>query len=194
LFSLNKSIKISLRGEQEVIKISLCNYIAGAGKDSIANYLVEHHGFKKYAFADGIYRIAHDVYDMKVKERPLLHHIGEKLREYDKLVWIKETLRRIEKDGHDRVVITDTRKLIEMAYLYEHGWENVMVYCDPKVAIKRIEARDGRVDEELVMNSSLENQLRPLKDTMRTIDNTDDFEETKKELDALVRFLDESSK
>jgi dephospho-CoA kinase len=177
-----------------VIKISLCNYIAGAGKDSVADYLIENHGFKKYALADGIYKIAHEVYDMKGKERPLLHHIGESLREYNKLVWIQETLRRIEKEGHDRVIITDTRKLLEMAYLGEHGWENVMVYCDPKVALKRIEARDGHVDEELVMNSSLENQLRIFKDEIRTIDNTDDFEETKKELDALVKFLEETSK
>lgn len=177
-----------------MLRISLCNYIAGAGKDRIADYLEEAHGFKKFAFADGIYRIAYDVYDMKEKERPLLHHIGERLRDYDKLVWIKETIRRIEASGHDRVVITDTRKLLEMAYLEEHGWNNIMIYCDPKVALKRIEARDGRVDEELVMNSSLENQLRPLKDSMKVFDNSDDFEEIKKEIDAYVRFLEESSK
>lgn len=166
--------------------------MAGSGKDSVADYLVENHGFTKFAFADSIYTIARNIYGMKVKERPLLHHIGESLREYDKLVWIKETLRRIEESGSDRIVITDTRKLLEMAYLQEHGWHNVMVYCDPRVALKRIEERDGNVEEELVMNSSLENQLRPLRDFMKVIDNTDSFDETKKEVDALVRFLEES--
>lgn len=178
-----------------MIKIALNNWMAGSGKDACADYLVEKHGFVKYALSDGIYKIAYDVFDMKGKERPLLHHIGEGLRDYYKMVWIDETLRRINKDGHERVIITDVRKLLEHSYLGEHGWENVMIYCDPKVALKRLEARDGgNIDEELVMNSSLENQLRPLKDYMRTIDNTDDFEETKKELDALVRFLEESSK
>jgi dephospho-CoA kinase len=177
-----------------VIKISLCNYIAGAGKDTIANYLVEEHGFKKYALADGIYEIAEKYYGMQIKDRNLLHHIGEKLREYEPMLWIQYTLKRIEEDGHDRVIITDTRKLLEMAYLQETGWDNVMVYCDPKIAIKRIEERDGHVDEDLVVNSSLENQLRPLKDHMKVIENDIDFEEVKKEIDAYVRFLEASDK
>lgn len=177
-----------------MIKISLLNYIAGAGKDSVANYLIENHGFVKYALADGIYEIAEKYYGMKVKDRELLHHIGEKLREYDPMLWINHTLRRIKEDGHERVIITDTRKLLEMAYLQEVGFNSVMVYCKPEVAIKRVAERDGHVDEELIMNSNLENQLRIFKDEVRTIDNTDDFEETKKELDALVRFLESSTK
>ncbi|MGP0689737.1 AAA family ATPase [Priestia aryabhattai] len=175
-----------------MIKIALNNWMAGSGKDACADYLVENHGFKKYALADGIYKIAYEVFDMKQKERPLLWHIGEKLREYDIMVWIEETLRRIKADGHDRVIITDVRKLLEHSYLQESGWENVMIYCDPKVALERLKSRDGEVKEEEVMNNSLENQLRPLKDIMKTIDNSDDFEETKKELDAYVKFLESS--
>jgi len=173
-----------------MIKIALNNWQAGSGKDACADYLVENHGFKKYALADGIYKIAYEVFDMKGKERPLLHHIGEKLRDYYKMVWIEETLRRINLEGHQRVIITDVRKLLEHSYLGEHGWNNVMIYCDPKVALQRVTNRDGHVDEELVMNSALENQLRPLKDYMKTIDNSDDFEETKKELDAYVKYLE----
>lgn len=179
-----------------MIRISLCNYVAGAGKDTIANYLVEQHGFKKYALADGIYEIAEKYYGMKVKERTLLHHIGEKLREYDPMLWIHYTLRRIKEDGHDRVIITDTRKLLEMAYLQETGWKNVMVYVKPEIALERLKVRDGEenVNEELVLNSSLENQLRPLKSEMKVIENDIDFEEVKKEIDAYVRFLETSSK
>lgn len=175
------------------MKISLCSYIAGGGKDTVADYLVENYGFKTYAFSDGIYEIAEKYYGMKVKDRKLLHHIGEKLREVDPMLWIRYTLRKIEEDGHDRVVITDTRKLIEMGYLYETGWHNVMVYCDPKVAVKRATERDGQVDEELMINSSLENQLRPFKDVIKTFDNSLKFEETAKEIDAFIEFLEEES-
>lgn len=174
-----------------MIRISLCNYIGGAGKDSIADYLVEEHGFKKYAFADGIYEIADKYFGMKSKDRRLLQLIGEKLREIDPMLWIQHTLRRIQEEGHDKVVITDTRKLLEMAYLQETGWSNVIIYCDPKVALKRLEERDGVANEELVMNSSLENQLRIFKDEIKTFDNSDDFAETKKEIDAYVKFLGE---
>ncbi|MBK1611726.1 AAA family ATPase [Bacillus cereus] len=179
-----------------MLKIAFNNWIAGSGKDACADYLVEKHGFKKIALAEDIHKIAHDIYGVPEGERPerdLLWHIGESLREYDIMVWIKHTLRKIEADGHDRVVITDVRKVLEHAYLGELGWNNVMIYCDPKVAIKRLKERDGHVNEEAVMNNSLENQLRPLKDTMRVFDNTDDFEETKKELDAYVNFLVDSS-
>lgn len=169
-----------------MIKLSLCNYIAGAGKDSIADYLVEEHGFKKYALADGIYDIAREHFGMVVKDRKLITGIGEKLREIDLMVWIKYTLKRIEEDGHDRVVITDTRKLLEYSYLLETGWENLMVYCKPEVALKRLEERDGDAKADLVMNSSLENQLRPLVDVITTIDNTDNWEDTKKEIDCII--------
>jgi dephospho-CoA kinase len=175
-----------------LIKIALCNYIAGAGKDTIASYLVENHGFKKYALSDGIYEIAEKYYGMQIKDRALLHHIGEKLREYDPMLWIKYTVKRIKDDGHDRVVITDVRKLLELSYLQETGWNPVMVYCDPKVAIKRIEERDGQANEELVMNSNLENQLRIFKDEIKTIDNTDCFDETVKEIDAFVKYLEKT--
>lgn len=176
----------------KIIKISLCNYIAGAGKSTIASYLVEKHGFKEYALADGIYDIAIKYYGMDSKDRELLHHIGEKLREFDVMLWINYTMRRIEEEGHDRVVITDTRKLLEASYLQETGWNNVMIYCDPKLAMKRIKERDGKVDEDTIMNSSLENQLRPLKNYMKVIENDIDFEEVKKEIDAYVSMLVES--
>lgn len=179
-----------------MIKIALNNYMAGSGKDAVASYLCENHGFKKYNLAHGIYEIAYTYFGIPRNTRPprkLLHHIGESLREYDRMIWINDTLKRIELDGHDRVIITDVRKLLEHAYLGDLGWNNVMIYCDPKIALERLKERDSTVDEDTVLNSSLENQLRPLKDYMKVIDNSDSFEETAKELDAYVRFLEESS-
>lgn len=176
-----------------MVKLSLCNYIAGAGKDSIADYLVENHGFKKYALADGIYDIAYDAFGMVGKDRDLIIQIGEKLREIDPMVWIKHTLKRIADDGHDRVVITDTRKILEYGYLMETGFENIMVYCKPEVALERLKERDGDAKEDTVMNSSLENQLRPLLNSMTTIDNTDSWEDTKKEIDCILKELVKSS-
>lgn len=179
------------------IKLALNNWMAGSGKDLIADYLVNEWGFKKYALADGIYEIAHTYFGVPIGERPprkMMHHIGESLRQYDKMVWINETLKRIDNDGFERVVITDVRKLLEHAYLKETGWTNVMIYCDPKIAIQRIKKRDGVVDEDLIMNSSLENQLRPLKDSMMVIDNSGDFKNTLKEVDALLNLLHSSSR
>jgi hypothetical protein len=181
------------------IKIAINNFIAGAGKDSVADYLVEKWDFHKYAFADKIYEIAWDIYGIQRGIKPprkLLHHIGESLRGYDKTVWINETLRRVEADNFERVVITDTRKLIEHAFLYENGWNNVMVYCPPEVALERLKERDGaeNVNEDLVLSSPLESQLRPLMDTMKVFNTDQPIEETQKEIDAFVRYLERKNK
>jgi len=178
------------------IKIALNNFIAGAGKSTIANYLESEYGFKQYALADGIYEIAYRYFDIPRGTKPprkLLHHIGESLRQYDKLLWIKYTLNRIEQDNHNRVVITDVRKLLEHAYLLEHGWDHLMVYCEPEIALQRLIKRDGRenVDKELVINSPLENQLRSLleSNTMKIIDNTGDWNEVRKSIDRYIQEL-----
>lgn len=177
------------------IKLAINNSYAGAGKDSVANYLCERHGFVSYSLSDGIYEIAHKYYGVPEGKKPpreLLHHIGESLRKYDMMLWINNTLRRIEEDGHDRVVITDVRKLLEHAVLKEKGFINIMIDVKPETALERLKARDGEenVNEELVLNSELESQLRPLKDTMRVFDNSDSFEETCKEIDAYIKMLE----
>lgn len=176
--------------------LSLNNYIAGSGKSTIAKYLVEEHGFVMYNFADKIYELAEELFGMKVKDRSILIGIGEKLREIDKLVWIKETIKRIEQDGHDRVVIADTRKLLEYAYLIECGFEQAMVYCPEEVAIERLKERDGEknVDIDVVINGSTENQLRPLIDTMKVFNTTLTWEETKEEIDTYIKSLERKNK
>lgn len=178
------------------IKLSLNNFIAGSGKSTIANYLVEKHGFVEYNFADGIYTIARDVFGMKVKDRNILIGIGEKLREIDKMVWIKETLKRIEESGNPRVVIADTRKLLEYAYLIESGYEQAMVYCPEEVAIQRLKDRDGEdnVNVDVVINGSTENQLRPLIDTMKVFNTTLTWEETQAEIDLYIKSLERKNK
>ena len=182
--------------KQTPIKLSLNNYIAGSGKSTIAQYLVENHGFVIYNFADKIYEIAEELFGMKLKDRDMLIAIGEKMREIDKIVWIKETLKRIEKDGHPRVVIADTRKLIEYAFLLENGYEQAMVYCPEEIAIQRLKDRDGEenVNIDVVLNGATENQLRPLIDTMKNFNTSQPWEETKTEIDSYIKSLDRKNK
>lgn len=178
------------------IKLSLNNYIAGSGKSTIATYLCESHGFVMYNFADKIYELAKELFGMKVKDRDILIAIGEGMREIDKLVWIKETINRIERDGHPRVVIADTRKLLEYAYLIECGYEQAMVFCPEEVAIQRLKERDGEdnVNVDVVVNGSTENQLRPLIDQQKVFDTTHTWEETQAEIDSYIKALERKNK
>lgn len=178
------------------IKLSLNNYVAGSGKSTIAQYLCDKHGFVMYNFADRIYELAEELFGMKVKDRSMLIALGEKMREIDKLVWIKETMNRIDRDGHDRVVIADTRKLIEYSYLWEHGFEQAMVYCPEEIAIQRLKDRDGEenVDVDAVINGVTENQLRPLIDTMKVFNTSIPWEETSAEVDSYIKALERKNK
>ncbi|MFJ8247362.1 dephospho-CoA kinase [Peribacillus asahii] len=182
--------------EKAPIKLSLNNYIAGSGKSTIANYLVDKHGFVVYNFADKVYELAEELFGMKIKDRKMLIAIAEKMREIDKLVWIKETLKRIERDNNPRIVIADTRKLLEYAYLLEHGYEQAMVYCPEEVALQRLKERDGEdnVNEDIVLNGVTENQLRPLIDTMKVFNTSLTLDETKAEVDAYIKSLERKNK
>lgn len=163
-------------------RIMLLNYIAGAGKDSIASYLEREYDFKQYALADKVHEIAREAFGMKKKDRELLINVGEKMCEIDKLVWIKETLRRIEKDGHEHVVISDVRKLLEFSYLQELGFIPVMVYCDQDVALERLRKRDDTIKKDVVVYNKIENQLRFLKDHTHVIDNSHTWAHTEQQL------------
>lgn len=182
--------------ELSPIKLSLNNHIAGSGKSTIANYLCNQHGFRMYNFADKIYELAEELFGMKVKDRDILIAIGEKMREIDKLVWIKETIKRIERDGHPRIVIADTRKLLEYAYLIECGYEQAMVYCPEEVAIQRLKERDGEenVNVDVVLNGATETQLRPLIDQMKVFDTAQPWEQTKEDIDAWVKAMERKIK
>jgi len=196
--NVNAKCKYELGGismpkkELTPIRLSLNNFIAGSGKSTIASYLCEHHGFKVYNFADRIYELAEELFGMKVKDRSVLIAIGEKMREIDKLVWIKETIRRIEEEGHPRIVIADTRKLLEYAYLIESGYHQAMVFCPEDIALQRLKDRDGEenVDVEVVLNGATETQLRPLIDQMKVFDTSQSWEDTRTEIDAYVKSLE----
>jgi len=110
--------------------IGLSGY-ARSGKDSVAEYLVQHHGFTRLAFADNLKQLLYDVNPIilsggdervqsfvdyfgwdeskKIPEvRELLQRLGESARErIGQDVWINAVLK--EAEGLDRVVISDVR-------------------------------------------------------------------------------------
>ena len=145
---------------EEIKGISLINYMAGTGKDTVADIIVNEFGYKKYALADGIYEIARKYYGMTKKDRELIIHIGESLRKKDPMLWINYTMQRIKKDGCKKVIISDIRKPLEKAFFEEIGFHSAMVKCDEQVALQRIKDRDGVVNEDIVLNSRIENALR----------------------------------
>ena len=119
----------------------MLNSRGGAGKDTFADYLVDNYGFKKIAFADGIYEIAYKYFGMTIKDRDLLQKIGEKMREIDPLVWVKRAFN--EAEHYDKVVISDCRRANEYAWGIEKGYLPIHIEADLDKRIRRLYKRDG---------------------------------------------------
>lgn len=102
-------------------------YKARSGKDTIAHYLVEAHGFKRIAFADALKEACRQIFDFndaqlygdqkeildpywKLTPRYVLQYVGtECMREkFDKDIWIKSVEKKIL-GSSDNWVITDMR-------------------------------------------------------------------------------------
>lgn len=93
------------------------------GKDTVGNYLVEHYGFKRLAFADMLKKevqsmlswqgLSYDPSDEQNKEkyRPLLIAYSELCRSLDANYWLNPIIGELydKKEKHKNWVITDMR-------------------------------------------------------------------------------------
>lgn len=105
----------------------------GAGKDTVGEYLVEQHGFKRIAFADKVRELAYEIlaaneqldvdfngWDIAKRHnkfyRELLERVGEGARKvFGQDIWIRQALDVA--DLSENIVITDLRKEPEKEYL-----------------------------------------------------------------------------
>lgn len=120
---------------------------AGSGKDSVANYLAEHHGFAIVKFASKLKDIVAEVFnldrtalddDLDFKEkyivpgtaytpREILQHVGTAgFRHLDDEVWIRLAMQ--EAARYDRVVFADMRFPNEAHRIWSAGgnvWKTI---------------------------------------------------------------------
>ncbi len=106
-----------------------------AGKDTVADWLQEKHGFKKISLAAPVYWVARNVFDMEGKDRGLLIEIGQKLREIDDAVFVKWVLRQAK--NYANVVVPDVRFPVEWEYLKNAGGIAVRVAAPKEIRAQR---------------------------------------------------------
>lgn len=132
------------------IKIALCGGIR-SGKDTVAEQLVANHGFRRFAFGDGIRELCREFFPEQMaagKPRALLQGVGQDLRKYDPDVWIKWILSEISYsadcpvsgDPDQNVVISDLRQPNEYAALRSAGFYIVRVNASEEIRIQRARA------------------------------------------------------
>jgi dephospho-CoA kinase len=169
-------------------KIIICSNIPGAGKDTVAEYLRDEYNFLNFSFAEPIYSIAKQYFEMKNKDRALLQKIGEAMRSVKDTVWVDYTFNRIknleEKTIRSKFSISDLRRKNEYDRAIQEGFFPIRVVCDRDVAIKRIIERDGHCDVSLLDNES-ESGTRHL--PIFEVYNNGTKKEMHKQIDALMQ-------
>jgi cytidylate kinase len=131
----------------------LLNGRACSGKDTVADYLKSRYGFVKFSFASGIYEIAYDLFEMNMKDRPLLQGIGQKMREIKPDVWVQKTYKMSElchtsNDQLVPVVITDCRQANEYLRGIELGYIPVRITAPLEYRVRRALVRDNHISPD----------------------------------------------
>ncbi|TRZ53055.1 MAG: hypothetical protein D4S01_01920 [Dehalococcoidia bacterium] len=153
---------------------------AGAGKDTVGDYLIDKYGFKKIALADPIKRLVkdvfaldhHTVYDRDAREQPLdqwdgwsvrklLQYIGTELfrQNIDDAIWVKSLWHRIRDDKDNNYVVTDVRFPNELQFFEENGGDNFLSVkvcregCEGGVGISGHESEKHDLETRWVINN-----------------------------------------
>lgn len=174
---------------------------AGAGKDTIGDYLVENYDFQKIALADPIKRTVkdvfalndHAVYDRTAREQPLeqwggwsvrklLQFVGTELfrENIDDSIWVKSLWYRIRDDKENNYVVTDIRFPNELQYFRDNAAKEFTFLKvgrpghDGSVGIAghASEAYDLEGDFSIMNDGSMEDLYEKVDQTLQTIGRT----------------------
>ena len=118
------------------MKIAIAGRMA-SGKTTMANWLVDQQDYHKVSLAAKVKEIAHDLFGMEEKDRPLLQQIGMKMREIRPSVWIDYVIDL--GNHHENIVIDDVRFINEAKALSEAGWKVVRLVIDEDLQKERLQ-------------------------------------------------------
>lgn len=192
----NKPLRIALTGRMR------------SGKSTIADHLWLKHDFAKVSFASSLKQLADRLFShlyepiyedcsiseggRSVKEyrkpRALLQTLGQKLREIDEDVWIKQAEQDVELAEAWRstagVVIDDLRQPNEYEWARANGFIIIRVEADEALRLKRAEqAGDSFSEEDLAHDTE---QHSDKFDVDYTIVNNGDMDELERQVDEIL--------
>lgn len=123
---------------------------SGAGKDTVADYLIEKYGFTKIRFGTALYEICEKYFDMKNKDRKLLQDVGLAMRNVKPTVFVDLAEKEILSTDTN-IVVPDLRQPNEYEMLKRNGFKFLYIESDLKKRIDRLEKRDNiKIDENYI--------------------------------------------
>lgn len=132
----------------------------GAGKGTVVDYLVTHHGFAHYSSRDFI--MAEITRLNLPTDRNQLRLTANSLREqFGNDVIVRKAYERAAKESSDKVVIESIRAMAEAIYLKSQGGILLAIDADPAVRYARVQGRRSETDkvnyEQFLAQEALEN-------------------------------------
>lgn len=123
---------------------------SGAGKDTVADYLIEKYGFTKIRFGTSLYEICEKYFGMKNKDRKLLQDVGLAMRSVKPTVFVDLAEQEIL-NTNTNIVVSDLRQPNEYEMLKKNGFEFLYIESDLNKRIDRLEKRDNiKIDENYI--------------------------------------------
>lgn len=113
-----------------------------SGKTTLTDYASETYGFVVLNFGDALKEHAATLfpnqYHKEGKPRQLLQVFGQKMREIDQMVWIRQVERQLHEIGDVPVIVGDCRQQNEYAWLREQGFTFIRVEANKDKRIHRM--------------------------------------------------------
>ena len=122
-----------------MILIGLMGY-KQSGKDTCADYLVRHHGFQKYAFAEPVKQVCKIMFQLETSQmedeqkekldmrwnmtpRQMMQKVGTDMvrNHLGKDFWVKSMEMRVKKKNDPKVVVSDVRFQNEAEWIKQHN-------------------------------------------------------------------------
>ncbi len=166
----------------------------GAGKDTLAQMLVPY-GYVHLSIASTLKEVAAILYPeimyfSSLEKRKLLQKLGDHLRSFDKMIFLRAIEYKIKKAWEEdkNVVISDVRLKIEYNFLKKLGFIPLKIVVDDDIRFQRLLKRDGFVPDREAQKHKTENELDDPDLYFEIIDNNGTFEDLKRRAKELVKF------
>lgn len=118
----------------------------GAGKDEIANHLIEKHGFFGLTVRGYLQERLKEL--GRPENRDTMYELGNELRkDHGGDFIVKELLAKARSSKAERIVISSIRTEDEVRLLEQEGGTLFFVDADPKIRFERIQKRASSTDE-----------------------------------------------